>query len=154
MPQTTPPFAPSPHLPQRRTPPASLLLLTVVTIVTTGCTPSRPSGPPPPPNTPAFFTHDAQPIFREECIRCHGNLNHKGGLRLDSRAAILLGGKSGPILIPGHPEQSLLVTLIRHQNPTPHPGPMPPKGTLSEADIATITRWIQAGALIPKDSEQ
>jgi cytochrome c len=135
----------------QRLPSSSRLLpaLVALGLLTAGCR-SNP-GPPPPLSSPAFYTSQVQPILRDNCFRCHASLNHKGGLRLDSRAAILLGGKNGPILIPGHPERSLLVTLIRHEGPASHPTPMPPKGKLSDADIATIERWIQAGALMPAD---
>jgi cytochrome c551/c552 len=61
------------------------------------------------------------------------------------------GGKDGSVIVPGHPEQSLLVTLIRHEGPAKDPKPMPPKSKLSDADIATITEWIRAGAVMPAD---
>jgi cytochrome c551/c552 len=61
------------------------------------------------------------------------------------------GGKDGIVVVPGHPEKSLLVTLIRHEGPANDPMPMPPKGKLSDADIATITDWIRAGAVMPAD---
>ena len=62
------------------------------------------------------------------------------------------GGHDGVVLVPGHPEQSLLVKLIRHEGPADDPMPMPPKSKLSDADIATIEQWIRAGAVIPPDS--
>lgn len=108
-------------------------------------------GPPAPPSSPAYYTTQVQPILRDNCYRCHASMNHKGGLRLDSRAAILQGGKSGPVVVAGHPEQSLLVALIRHQGPAAHPMPMPPKDKLSDADVATIEKWIRAGALMPAE---
>jgi hypothetical protein len=61
------------------------------------------------------------------------------------------GGKDGAVIVPGHPEQSLLVELIRHEGPANDPKPMPPKGRLSDADIATITEWIRFGAAMPAD---
>jgi hypothetical protein len=81
-------------------------------------------------------------------------MNHHGGLHLDSRSGILTGGKKGVVVVPGHPEQSLLVALIRHEGPAGDPMPMPPKSKLSDAEIATITRWIQAGAVMPPDAPQ
>jgi cytochrome c551/c552 len=61
------------------------------------------------------------------------------------------GGKDGAVIIPGHPEQSLLIKLIRHEGPANDPKPMPPKGKLSDADIATVMEWIRAGAVMPAD---
>lgn len=70
---------------------------------------------------------------------------------MDTRAGMMRGGKDGAVITPGHPEQSLLVKLIRHEGPANDPKPMPPKSKLSDADIATITEWIRAGAAMPAD---
>lgn len=101
--------------------------------------------------TPQFYSEHVQPILKENCYRCHAGLNHRGGLHLDSREGLTHGGKDGSVIVPGHPEQSLLVTLIRHEGPANDPKPMPPKGKLSDGDIATITEWIRAGAVMPPD---
>lgn len=103
------------------------------------------------PPAEALYTARVQPILRDNCYRCHAGLNHRGGLVLDSRAGILKGGHDGPVIIPGHPEQSLLVKLIRHEGPANDPMPMPPKSKLPDADIATIEQWIRAGAAMPAD---
>jgi cytochrome c len=102
-------------------------------------------------NTPQFYVQRVQPILSANCYRCHGGLNHRGGLQLDSQAGILHGGHDGTVLVPGHPEQSLLIKLIRHEGPANDPMPMPPKSKLSDADIATVTEWVQAGAVMPPD---
>lgn len=109
------------------------------------------NGPGPTADSPAFYTARVQPIFAANCYRCHGGMNHHGGLHLDSREGLLRGGKDGVVIVPGHPEESLLVRLIRHEGPANDPMPMPPKGKLSDADIATITQWIAAGAVMPPD---
>ena len=96
-----------------------------------------------------MYVKTVQPIFANNCYRCHGGENHRGGLQLDSKASILRGGKDGAVIVPGHPEQSLLVALIRHEGPVDDPKPMPPKGKLSDADIAAVTEWIRAGAVMP-----
>jgi mono/diheme cytochrome c family protein len=101
--------------------------------------------------SPQFYTEHVQPIFQANCYRCHAGLNHRGGLHLDTREGLMRGGKDGAVVVPGHPEQSLLVTLIRHQGPANDPRPMPPKSKLSDADIATVTEWIRAGAVMPPD---
>jgi len=103
--------------------------------------------------TPEFYTTQVQPILRANCYRCHGGFNHRGGLSLQTRAGMLKGGHDGPVLVPGDPAKSLLVRLIRHEGPANDPMPMPPKSPkISDADIAIITRWVQAGAIMPADA--
>ncbi len=72
---------------------------------------------------------------------------------METRAGMLKGGHDGPVLVPGDPAKSLLVRLMRHQGPAGDPGPMPPapRPKLSEADIATVERWVRAGAVLPVD---
>jgi mono/diheme cytochrome c family protein len=106
---------------------------------------------PPAEATPEYYAEHVQPILRSNCYRCHAGLNHRGGLHLDTREGLMHGGKDGSVVVPGHPEQSLLVTLIRHEGPANDPKPMPPKSKLSDTDIATITEWIRAGAVMPAD---
>jgi mono/diheme cytochrome c family protein len=101
--------------------------------------------------SPQYYTEHVQPILQANCYRCHAGFNHRGGLQLDTRAGLMRGGKDGAVIVPGHPEQSLLVELIRHEGPANDPKPMPPKGRLSDADIATITEWIRFGAAMPAD---
>jgi mono/diheme cytochrome c family protein len=102
--------------------------------------------------TPEFYTTKVQPIFQANCYRCHGGMNHRGGLNIQTRAGMLKGGHEGPVLIPGDPTNSLLVRLIRHEGPAKDPMSMPPKQPkLSDADIATVERWVKAGALMPED---
>src|SRR5579875_1099824 len=84
----------------------------------------------PDPATPAFYTARVLPILQANCFRCHSGLNHRGGLQMDSQAAFMRGGKNGVVIVPGHPESSLLVTLIKHQGPANDPMPMPPKSKL------------------------
>lgn len=95
---------------------------------------------------PDLYTSQVQPIFCSNCYRCHAGLNHRGGLTLDTRAALMRGGKKGIVVVPGHPEQSLLIKLIRHEGPPKDPMPMPPKSKLSDAEIAVITEWVKEGA--------
>jgi mono/diheme cytochrome c family protein len=108
----------------------------------------------PAPNSPAFYTQKVQPILENNCYRCHGGMNHRGGLHLDSKAGIYKGGHDGTVINPGHPETSLLIALIRHEGPANDPMPMPPKSKISDSDIATVTAWIQAGAVMPPDPPQ
>jgi cytochrome c len=105
--------------------------------------------------TPAFYTTKVQPIFQANCYRCHGGMNHRGGLNIQTRSGMLKGGHEGPVLIPGDPANSLLVRLIRHEGPQKDPMPMPPKQPkLSDADISTVERWVKAGAIMPQDVQE
>jgi hypothetical protein len=100
---------------------------------------------------PQFYTTKVQPILEANCYRCHGGMNHRGGLSLATRAGVMKGGRDGAVVVPGDPAASLLVKLIRHEGPANDPGPMPPKSKLSDADIATVERWVRAGAVMPAD---
>ena len=105
----------------------------------------------PAPNTVEFYTQRVQPILNANCYRCHGGFNHRGGLSLATRAGMLRGGHDGTVLVPGDATKSLIVRLIRHEGPANDPMPMPPKGKISDADIAVVTQWVQAGAVMPPD---
>jgi cytochrome c len=100
---------------------------------------------------PAFYTENVKPILVAHCAQCHLTTNHKGGLSLETKASTLKGGRDGIVIVPGDPAASLLVKLIRHEGPADDPKPMPPKEKLSDADIATVTEWIKAGAVMPDD---
>lgn len=103
------------------------------------------------PAQPAFYTEKVLPIFQANCYRCHGGMNHRGGLNMESRDSMLKGGHHGNALVPGHPEDSLIVRLICHEGPAKDPMNMPPdpRPKLSDADIATVEAWVRAGAVMP-----
>ena len=106
-------------------------------------------------NTPAFYTEKVKPILMTNCGKCHFNVNHKGGLSLETKAATMKGGRDGVVIVPGDPANSLLMKLIRHEGPPDDPKPMPPKSPkLSDADIAVIEQWVKAGAVMPNDPPQ
>jgi mono/diheme cytochrome c family protein len=102
---------------------------------------------------PAFYTSKVRPILETNCGKCHFATNHRGGLSLETKAGTLKGGRDGAVIVPGDPANSLLVKLIRHEGPADDPMPMPPSPNpkLSDADIATVTAWIKAGAVMPDD---
>jgi cytochrome c len=106
----------------------------------------------PAPDTTAFYTQRVQPILQANCYSCHGGMNHRGGLNISTKAGMLKGGHDGTVLDVPHPEQSLLIKLIRHEGPPNDPMPMPPqpRKKLSDADIATVTVWVKAGAVMPE----
>ena len=68
----------------------------------------------------------------------------EGGLRLDSRPAVLLGGENGPAVVPGRRDDSLLVDAIHYESLE-----MPPAGKLDAEKIAILTRWVELGAPWP-----
>ncbi len=96
-----------------------------------------------------FFAQKIQPILAEHCFKCHSHTADKikGGLVLDSLAGALKGGDTGPALVPGHPEKSLLIKAVGYGDPDLQ---MPPKGKkLSDEQIAALTKWVKEGALWP-----
>jgi mono/diheme cytochrome c family protein len=92
-----------------------------------------------------FFEQNVRPLLAQNCYSCHGEKKQKGSLRLDSIEAILKGGESGPALVPGKPDESLLVSAINYAGPE-----MPPSGKLAPEKVAVLTRWISAGARWPR----
>ena len=103
-----------------------------------------------PAASPEFYTQKVRPIFAANCARCHMDGNHRGSLNMDTREGMLKGGHDGAVLVPGDPANSLLVKLIRHEGPADDPMNMPPgKPKISDADIATVTQWVKAGAVMP-----
>ncbi len=84
---------------------------------------------------------DIRPLFQAKCWRCHGENPHKAELDLTTLAGVLKGGESGPVVVPGKPDESLLYEKV-------HSGSMPPvkKDRLSAAEVETVRRWIAAGA--------
>ena len=91
-----------------------------------------------------FFETDVRPLLVEHCFECHAAEKQKGGLRLDARELILSGGDSGPAIAAGKPDESLLIEAVRYES-----FEMPPKGQLPEEDVATLVRWVKAGAPWP-----
>lgn len=98
-----------------------------------------------------FYTTKVKPLLDANCARCHGGTNHRGGLNMDTREGLLKGGHTGPVIVPGDPAESLLIKLVRHEGPADDPMPMPPnKPRISDDDIATLSEWIKAGAVMPR----
>ena len=92
-----------------------------------------------------FFEAKVRPLLVNRCQTCHGGGKSKGGLRLESRDQAMAGGLTGPAIVPGKPEQSLLVEAINYGDVLQ----MPPKSKLPPEEIATLTRWVQQGAPWP-----
>src|SRR6266850_102498 len=90
-----------------------------------------------------FFETRVRPVLAKNCYTCHTD-SMLGGLRLDSAESVQKGGKSGPPIVPGKPDDSLLIQAIRQ---THERIKMPPGGKLKAQEIADITEWVKAGAV-------
>ena len=92
--------------------------------------------------SPVSFERDIRPIFESRCAVCHGSDSPQAGFSLTGYAGLMKGGKSGPAVLAGDPEQSLLVGLISGPKPA-----MPKAGApLSDDEVALIRRWVSEGA--------
>jgi mono/diheme cytochrome c family protein/cytochrome c553 len=88
-----------------------------------------------------FYKDKIRPIFIQNCYKCHTDdpLSH---LRVDSRAALLQGGRRGPAIVPGDPEKSLLIAAVRQNGDLK----MPKNGKLDEQEVASLVAWVKMGA--------
>ncbi len=98
--------------------------------------------------SPDFFENKVRPILANRCFECHTD-SALGGLRLDSAAALMKGGDRGVAVVPGDPDNSLLIKAVRQTDPGLK---MPLGGKLEDSEIATLAAWIKAGAVWPKAS--
>ncbi len=95
-----------------------------------------------------FFEEHIRPLFAAQCFNCHTS-TQMGGLRLDTREGMLKGGKTGPAIVPGDPEKSLLIAAVRRTNPALM---MPKNGTpMNDQQIADLTKWVKDGAYWPEE---
>ncbi|MEO2015370.1 MAG: DUF1553 domain-containing protein [Fuerstiella sp.] len=94
-----------------------------------------------------FFEAKIRPVLVEHCYKCHATdaKNVRGGLLLDSKAAALDGGESGAAVVPGAPDESLLLLAMKHESYE-----MPPDRKLPDAIIADFEEWIRDGAVDPR----
>jgi len=106
------------------------------------------------PEETQFFEKKIQPIFVNNCFKCHSEAGTKdggkikGGLRLDTREGLFKGGDSGPVISPGKPEASLLIKAVRYVD---NDLKMPPSDKkLSDAQIADLEKWVKMGAPDPR----
>src|SRR5262249_54260887 len=99
------------------------------------------------PEEERFFEKQVRPLLVKRCYQCHssGAKILKGGLHLDSREGWMKGGDSGPAIVPGAPEKSLLIEAVRYQSLE-----MPPQGKLPDPEIAVLEEWIKMGAPDPR----
>ena len=98
-----------------------------------------------------FFEAKVRPILVKHCYECHGPDadEFSGSLSLASRKDILKGGDSGPAVVPGKPDESLLIDSISYEDLYE----MPPAGKMPDKDIEVLTKWVEMGAPWPKASD-
>ncbi len=103
---------------------------------------------PPPDKGAALFRTVVGPALVKHCFPCHSATADKlqGGLHLDSLKSALRGGTSGPALVPGNPDKSLIVQALRYPA---HGRQMPPGGRLPTDLVESISNWVKAGAAWP-----
>jgi hypothetical protein len=94
-----------------------------------------------------FFEARIRPVLAENCFSCHGPKKQQSGLRLDSREGLLKGADSGPVVVPGRPEESPLIEAIRHDATIK----MPPKSKLPAQAIVDLTAWVRMGIPWPEN---
>jgi hypothetical protein len=96
-----------------------------------------------------FFESKIRPVLVEQCYKCHSAQagKTKGGLALDTKSAVLKGGDTGPAVVPGNAEKSLLLAALGQNSDLK----MPPKTKLADAVINDFRRWVEMGAPDPRD---
>jgi hypothetical protein len=92
-----------------------------------------------------YFETKVRPLLINRCYGCHAD-SGSGGLHLDSREGALKGGKDGQVIVPGHPEKSLLVSAVHYQNPSLK---MPPSSPMNAEEVGILEQWISDGAPWP-----
>jgi hypothetical protein len=104
----------------------------------------------PTPEQLQFFENKVRPILSDNCYKCHSAQAKKvkAGLWLDSREGVQRGGDNGPVIVPGDPDKSVLVTAVKYSDPDLK---MPPDDKkLTDAQIADLVAWVQMGAPDPR----
>jgi cytochrome c553 len=100
-----------------------------------------------------FFEKKIRPVLADHCYKCHsaGAEKIRGGLLVDTREGLLKGGESGPAIVPGNPDRSLLIKTVRYTDPDIG---MPPKGQkLPDEVIADLEQWVRMGAPDPREGK-
>ena len=103
-----------------------------------------------------FFERHVRPVLVESCYSCHSAEaeKSKGGLRVDTAEALLAGGDSGPSIVPGAPENSLLIKAILYTDDEPRMPPESKGGKLPIEAIRALTEWVAMGAPDPRIAEE
>ncbi len=103
------------------------------------------------PQAMEFFENQIRPLLIERCYKCHGDIDKpKGGLKLTSRAAVLVGGETGPAAVLGKPKDSLIVQAVEFRDALQ----MPPDAKLDDKQIELISKWVALGLPWPEAAEK
>lgn len=94
-----------------------------------------------------FFHEKVLPLLEARCFECHGDGDVEGGLRATSRETLLEGGETGPAIVPGDPDRSLLIQAVRYETLQ-----MPPRDKLPDEEVALLVKWVADGAVWPAAS--
>jgi mono/diheme cytochrome c family protein len=97
-----------------------------------------------------LFEMKVRPLLAKNCFACH-TASRMGNLEMASREALLKGGNSGPAVIPGDPEKSLLIQAVSYSHARLR---MPPQSRLQPEEVAVLRDWIKAGAIWPDSRQQ
>jgi len=98
------------------------------------------------PEAIEFFEKKIRPLLASNCYNCHSaSTNAKGGLRVDDRNGLVMGGGSGAAVVPGKPDESLLIQAVRYEG-----FEMPPNKKLTDEQIADLEKWVADGAAWPQ----
>lgn len=95
----------------------------------------------------SFFEKSVRPVLLANCSKCHGSEKQESGLRVDHISFLKKGGDTGPAVIPGKPDESVLITSIEHSSNLE----MPPSKKLSDHQIKAIRKWVLEGAYWPTE---
>jgi hypothetical protein len=100
----------------------------------------------------AFFEKKIRPVLVDQCYSCHSESakSIKAGLKLDTRVATRAGGETGPAIVPGEPDRSLLIKALRSNDDNTR---MPPKNRLSDDVISDFAQWVKMGAPDPRTGD-
>jgi hypothetical protein len=90
----------------------------------------------------AFFDSRVAPILKKRCLPCHNDELKNGNISFLDRSSLLKGGVRGPAIVPGRPEESVLIEALRHEGELQ----MPPGPKLPRREIRVLTEWIRRGA--------
>ena len=126
---------------------ASLPTFVVFTVLLASATPSGAADS----HNVEFFESKVRPLLVEHCYECHSaeSGESSGDLRLDTAAATRNGGSRGPALVPGRPDESLIIRAVEYED---FDMQMPPAGKLDDAAIEVLRHWVQSGATDPRSA--
>ena len=111
--------------------------------------------PAPTPAQVEFFEKRIRPLLADHCYDCHSTKGKQsGGLRLDDREALLKGGKDGAVVVPGDPENSMLMQRVLEKDDIKRRMPKGEDDPLSPEEIADLRAWIKQGVFWPEEKSE